>query len=304
MKYLQESWVIYIEKNKRIGISLAIVFMLAFTVYTLSGCVEDSKTTITIKGSSTVLPIAETCAERYMEQNSNVQVTVAGGGSSVGVKSVANGECDIGDASRNAKASDVEDIAGVELSDLVDNVVAYDGIAVVVSPEIYETVTDLTMDQIYKIYTGEIENWNEVGGPDSEIYVNDRASTSGTRATFVELIENSEGEALEDFEKEGNSLAVDNVNQENANVVTAVSGSDKAIGYVGLGYVDPDTCPAIKVDGVEPSVATVKGNTYPISRSLHMYTLGEPTGEVKDFIEFVQGPTGQEIVEDEGFIPI
>ncbi len=285
-------------------IMLITISLITLTTILITGCIETGTTTITIKGSSTVLPIAETCAGEFMNANPNIQVTVAGGGSSVGIKSVANGEVDIGDASREAKASDFEDIDGVELSDLVDNVVAYDGIAVVVSPNIYNTVKSLTMDQIYQIYTGNISNWNELGGPDLEIYVNDRASTSGTRATFVELIENSEGNALEDFEVDGGTLAVDNVNQENSNVVTAVSGSNQAIGYVGLGYINEETLPAVSVDGVLPSTSTVKDGTYPISRSLHMYTLGQPTGAVKDFIDFVQGTEGQNIVEEEGFIPI
>jgi phosphate transport system substrate-binding protein len=294
-------------KNKRIIKTLVIIIAVVSATVALSGCLgEDGAETITItiKGSSTVLPIAEEAAVQFMAANENVQVTVAGGGSSVGIKSVANDEVDIGDASRAAKASDVEDIEGVELTDLVDNVVAYDGIAVVVSPDIYNDVTGLTMDQVYKIYTGEISNWEEVGGPDSEIYVNDRASTSGTRATFVELIENNSGYALEDFEEDGGELAVDDVHQENSNVVTALSGSQNAIGYVGLGYVNPNTCPAVEIDGVFPSSETVKDETYPISRALHMYTLGEPTGAVKDFIEFVQGPEGQDIVDDIGFITL
>ena len=285
-------------------IMLVVITLIAITTVILTGCTDTGATTITIKGSSTVLPIAETCAGEFMNANENIQVTVSGGGSSVGIKSVANGEVDIGDASREAKASDVEDIEGIELSNLVDNVVAYDGIAVVVSPNIYSTVKALTMDQVYQIYTGNISNWNELGGPDLEIYVNDRASTSGTRATFVELIENSEGKSLEEFEGDGGTLAVDNVNQENSNVVTAISGSNQAIGYVGLGYVNEETCPAISVDGVLPSTATVKDGTYPISRSLHMYTLGQPTGAVKDFIDYVQGPDGQAVVEEEGFIPL
>lgn len=293
-------------KNKKFVKSmLGLVVSITLLATIFSGCVEEgTTTTITIKGSSTVLPIAETCAEEFMNLYSNITVTVAGGGSSVGIKGVANGECDIGDASRAAKASDVEDIEGVEFSDLIDHVIAYDGIAVVVSPNIYETVKNLTMEQVYLIYTGNISNWNEVGGPDLEIYVNDRASTSGTRASFVELVENSTGYSLEDFEEYGDELAVDNVNQENANVVTAVSGSQQAIGYVGLGYVDEDTCPAIALNGVVPSVATVVDGIYPISRSLHMYTLGEATGAAAMFLDFVVSEAGQQIVEDEGFIPL
>ena len=294
------------EKKITLNKTLVIVTLIALSATVLSGCTETNKeNTVTIKGSSTVLPIAEICAEEFMKDNPNVQITVAGGGSSVGIKSVANGEVDIGDASREAKASDVEDIEGVELSDLRDNVVAYDGIAVVVSPNVYNNgVTALTMEEVYQIYTGEFNNWNELGGPDLEIFVNDRASTSGTRATFVELIVDSTGYALEDFEEDGGTLNVDNVNQENANVVTQISGNQNAIGYVGLGYVDEDTCPAVSVDGVIPSTSTVKDGSYPISRSLHMYTLGEPTGLVKDFIDYVQSEDGQEVVVEEGFISI
>jgi len=204
--------------------TLVIITLIALAATALSGCTEtsdDEQTTVTIKGSSTVLPIAETCAEEYMAANPDIQITVSGGGSSVGIKSVANGEVDIGDASRNAKLSDVEDIEGVEFSDLIDNVVAYDGIAVEVSKNVYDNgVTALTMNQVYKIYAGEISNWNELNGPDLEIFVNDRASTSGTRATFVELIESDADGSLEDFEDDGGTLAVDNVNQENANVLS------------------------------------------------------------------------------------
>ncbi len=295
-------------KKINLNKTLVIITLIALAATALSGCTEttdEEKTTVTIKGSSTVLPIAETCAEEFMNANPNIQITVSGGGSSVGIKSVANGEVDIGDASRNAKPSDVENIEGVEFSDLVDNVVAYDGIAVVVSSNVYENgVTELTMDQIYKIYTDEISNWNELGGPDLEIFVNDRASTSGTRATFVELIVSDSDESLEDFEDDGGTLAIDNVNQENANVVSQITGNQNAIGYVGLGYVDEETCPAVAVDGTIPSTNTVKDGSYPISRSLHMYTLGEPTGLVKEFIDYVQGEEGQKIVEEEGFIPI
>jgi phosphate transport system substrate-binding protein len=307
-------------KNVMLKKTLVLLSLIIFGATILSGCVEESqnggKTTVSIKGSSTVLPIAETCAEEFMNLNSSIQVTVAGGGSSVGIRSVAEGEVDIGDASREKKESDVKNEDGtykytkadgtpVTLEDLVDHVIAYDGIAVVVSPNIYtNNVTGLTMEEVYQIYTGEITNWNEVGGPDLEIFVNDRASTSGTRATFIELIENSTGYSLQDFEEDGNDLAVYKVNQENSNVVDAVSGSNKAIGYVGLGYVNEQTCPAVTIDGVLPSVQTVTDGAYPISRSLHMYTLGEATGTVLDFIEYVQGEAGQAIVVEEGFVSI
>ena len=299
---------------------LGIIITIAILATCLSGCVDQQngteKITIAVVGSSTVLPIAETCAEEYMKANSNIQITVAGGGSSVGIKSVADGSADIGDASREKKESDVKNADGsykytksdgtpLTFDDLYDNIIAYDGIAVVVSPNVKNNgVEDLTMEEIYMIYTGEISNWQDVGGPDLDIFVNDRASTSGTRATFVELIKNSTGYALENFEEDGGTLAVDLVNQENSNVVTAVSGSDKAIGYVGLGYVDEETCPDVAVNSIIPSETTVKDGSYPISRGLHMYTIGAPMGEIKNFIDYVQSPTGQQWVVEEGFISI
>ncbi len=297
------------SKNKHIGMmALVILVSTLLLVGMFSGCTEqngDEEKTVSIKGSSTVLPIAEACAEEFMKDN-DVQITVSGGGSSVGIKAVAEGTVDIGDASRAAKPSDVEDIDGVDFDDLVDNVVAYDGIAIVVSKDVYDAnVTNLTMDQVYKIYAGEISNWNELGGPDKEIFVNDRATTSGTRAAFLELVTNSTGYALDDFEEDGGKIAEGGkTNQENANVVTSIKNDDAGIGYVGLGYIDEDTCPALEIDEIYPSLETVLDGTYPISRSLHMYTLGEPTGAVKDFIDYVQSDAGQQIVEDEGFVPL
>ncbi len=309
-------------KKKRLNkLTLVIPVTLVLVVLAFSGCVEDSEQkTITIIGSSTVLPIAETCAEEFMKANDNVQISVAGGGSSVGIKSVLQGDADIGDASRDAKESDVknedgtykyqkEDGTDITFADLQagQNIIAYDGIAVVVSPSIYESITKLTMDEVYQIYTGEIDNWADVGGPNKTIYIVDRSSSSGTRATFVELIEDSSGNALEDFEETG-TLAYDIVSAENSDVVNAISGNTQAIGYIGLGYVDPETCPSVEIGVggtyVTPSIETVKDGSYPISRSLNMYTIGEPTGLVKDFIDYVESEEGQQWVTEEGFITI
>jgi len=306
------------EAKDKILKTLVILVAFVVGITAFSGCVEEETetTTITIVGSSTVLPIAEICAEEYMKLHEDIQISVTGGGSSTGIKSVCEGTADIGDASRNAKESDVKNEDGtykykkadgtdLTLADLEagDNVIAYDGIAVVVSPDIKTNVANLTMEEVYKIYTGEIENWEDVGGPNETIYVVDRASTSGTRVTFVELIVNSSGFALEDFEETG-TLAYDVVAPENSDVVNAVSGSTKAIGYVGLGYVDDETCPSVDIDEVTPSIDTVKNGEYPISRSLHMYTIGAPSGAVKDFIDYVQGADGQWWVTEEGFITI
>ncbi len=270
--------------------------MIAIAAITLvtamfSGCLGGGSrdVTVTITGSSTVFPVAAACAEEFNARHDDVQVTVTSGGSGHGIRSVAGGEADIGDASREAKPGDVDEISGVTLSDLVDHRIAADGVAIIVSKAIYDAgVADLTSQQVTDIYTGTITNWGEVGGPDKEIVVNEREEGSGTRDTFMEAL------GLE-------STQADNAHGGNSGVKQAVKNNDQAIGYVGLGYVGTDT-PAVKLDGVEPTDANIKSGDYPITRSLHMYTLGKAQGEALDFINFVLSPEGQDIVEDEGFI--
>ena len=280
-----------VKKYKTPIMTLVVLTAVIITVAALSGCIEtdgDEKTTITIKGSSTVLPIATLCAEQFMEDNPDITVSVAGGGSSVGIRSVAEGEADIGDASREVKQSEIDEFGDI----FYDNKVALDGVAVIVSKEIYDAgITDLTLEQIKEIFDGTISDWQDLGYNGSlEIFVNEREEGSGTRDTFMELVDLEETDA-------------DTAHSSNSLVKQAVQGSDQAIGYVGLGYVD-DTTPAVDIDGVAANADNIKSETYPISRSLHMYTIGEPTGTVKEFIDYVLGTEGQQIVEDEGFIAI
>lgn len=274
-----------IFEKKGIGLALLAVSVLIMTMF--AGCVEEGKT-VTVKGSSTVLPIASACAEEFMKQHPDVTVSVAGGGSSVGIKAVGTGEADIGDASREIKDSEIAEYPNV---DFVDHVIAKDGVAVIVSKEINQSgVTGITMSELRGIYNGTITNWNEIGGPDREIFVVERDEGSGTRDTFMDAAGLDE-------------TAADVAKAANSNVKQAVSGSNAGIGYVGLGYVSDDT-PALKIDGVYPSEGTIKSNDYPITRSLHMYTNGDPTGAVKQFLDFIMGAEGQAIVEEQDFITI
>ena len=276
------------RKNKKFGkTSLLIIVGIALGAVFLAGCTEQETTTITIKGSSTVLPVAETCAEEFNKLHDDIKVTVAGGGSSLGIKSVATGSANIGSASREVKQSEINQYGNI----FVDHKIALDGVAVIVSKTIHDAgVTDITLDQLKGIYDGSISNWQTLGGPNEEIFVNEREEGSGTRDTFMKIVDLDE-------------TAADMANSANSQVKHAVGGSNKAIGYVGLGYVSDQT-PALKINGVEPSAATIKDGSYPISRSLHMYTKGEATGAVKEFLDFVMGPEGQALVEEEGFISI
>ena len=276
------------EKQKKFGKAIIVLTVgMALCAVFLGGCTEQGTITITIKGSSTVLPIAESCAEEFNAVHNDIKVTVAGGGSGLGIKSVANGEADIGDASREVKQSEIDEYGDI----FVDHKIALDGVAVIVSKAIHDAgVTDITLDQLKGIYDGSISNWQELGGPDEEIFVNEREEGSGTRDTFMDIVDLDE-------------TAADKANSANSQVTQAVSGSDVGIGYVGLGYVSDET-PALKINGISPSAATIKDESYPISRSLHMYTNGAPTDAVEEFLNFVMGPDGQAIVEEEGFISI
>lgn len=284
------------RKEKKFGtLALTLIAIVILTTTMFSGCTEQNgtNTKISLGGSTTVQPIAESAAEAFMKLHSNITVEVYGGGSLVGIKGVAEGTYDIGDASRAAKASDLTDITGVTLTDLVQYKIALDGIAIIVSRQIYDAgVTNLSKDQLKGIYNNTINNWNQVGGPNEPIFVVGRDTSSGTWGSFNDMLGLNETTQI-----------VDLACTENAAVKTAVAGSTYGIGYVGLGFVS-DTTPALKINGILPTVATVTDNSYPLSRSLYMYTKGEASGAVKMFIDFMLSTDGQAIVAQEGFVPL
>ncbi|MHA1852847.1 MAG: phosphate ABC transporter substrate-binding protein [Candidatus Heimdallarchaeaceae archaeon] len=244
---------------------------------------------ITIRGSTTVLPIAQKVAEVYMEDHPNVFISVSGGGSSVGIQSVGEGIAEIGMASR-----DLKDEEKSRYPNLKPIVIAKDAITIIVHPD--NPITTLTLEQIRGIYNGTYTNWKEVGGPDQEIVVINRDSASGTREFFWEHVMHKDDFVATAIEKNSNGA-----------VKQTVSQTPNAIGYVGLGYLDSSVkAIKIKMNGaeIEPTVANVLNGKYPIARSLYMITNGEPKGLVKDFIAFVLSEEGQRIVEEEGFVPI
>jgi phosphate transport system substrate-binding protein len=241
--------------------------------------------TIAIAGSTTVQPIASAAAEAFMDLHPDVTVTVQGGGSGTGVTQVGQGTVDIGNASREIKSSEME-----EYPDLVPTAIAADGIAVVVNPG--NGIDTLTIEQIKAIFTGEITNWSEVGGSDSEIVIVIREDGSGTRATFEELVHNKVSPAAGALQKPSNGA-----------VKTTVAQTPNAIGYMGLGYLD-ESVKVIRVNNVIASEATILNGSYPISRNLYMITDGAPAGLAKEFIDFVLSAEGQEIVAEEGFIKL
>jgi phosphate transport system substrate-binding protein len=234
--------------------------------------------TITLGGSTTVQPLAETLSGAFTEIFPNIQVTVTGGGSSVGIKSASDGTLDIGASSRELKSS--EEGLGLFVS-----VLAYDGIAVITNAA--QTVNNLSKEQIKQIFAGQITNWNEVGGADADIVVVSREEGSGTRTAFEELVM---GETL---------ITESAILQSSTGALkTAVAGNAKAIGYISMGYLD-SSVNAVSIDGVAGTEENAKNGSYPIVRPLIYVTLGEPTGIIKKFIDFCLGTAAQAIVAED-----
>jgi len=265
--------------NKRKGLILLTVGLF-ITVLALAGCTGgQAKGTITEAGSTTVQPLAEKLAGAFMEKNPDVNIVIQGGGSSVGVKSCAEGTVDIGAASRELKPDEPK---------LVRHLLALDGIAVVVHPS--NQISGLTKEQVMKIFAGEITNWSQVGGANEAITVVSREEGSGTRDAFQELIM-------------GKSLITERaiLFPSNGAVKASISTTPLSIGFLSLGYLD-SSIKTLAIDGVEPTPANCKVGKYPVVRPLYFLTKETPTGKVKDFIDFCLSQEGQKIVEEEGYL--
>lgn len=270
------------RKNHILG-GFALVILLLTAVFG-AGCISTEDTeTISIAGSTTVLPVAQAAAEEYMNQHINADIQVSGGGSGVGATSVIGGTSDIGMLSRDLKASEKDG------NNLKEFIVGKDGIALVGHPS--NTVSDLSLEQVKAIYQGEITSWKEVGGADLKIVLIGRDSSSGTREFFTEFV----------LEKEDAAKDMQELNSNGA-VAQAVSITPGAIGYVSLEYVD-DSLKAFSIGGVAPTVDNVISGVYEINRPLLMVTNGEPEGLAADYLAFILSEEGQQILKDSGFIP-
>jgi len=245
---------------------------------------------ITITGSTTVLPIAQKAAEVYMGKNPGVRISVAGTGSGDGIKSVIDSTADIGDASRDMKKKEIA-LAKKKGVTPKKNVVALDCIVPVVNP--VNPVSDLSLAQLKDIYAGKIKNWKAVGGNDKVIVVVSRDSSSGTFEVWNKRVLGKKVRVRPDAQLQASNGAV----------AQAVAGNKYAIGYVGIGYLNPKL-KGLTVGGVKASAKTAMDKSYPIARGLYMFTDSSPKPAVKKFIAFVMGPEGQKIAEDEGFVPV
>jgi len=256
--------------------------------------------TIENKGSDTLVNLALAWAEAYTSLRPEVRISVTGGGSGTGIAAMINGTVDIANASRAMKA---EEIAAAQDNGItpIEFTVAGDAIAVVVHPD--NPVDQLTLQQISDIYTRQITNWSEVGGEDRPIVLLSRESNSGTYVYFLENV-------IRQGDKESELLFSPDtlLMPSSEGISTEVRQNRNAIGYDGLGYVTPDQkVIAVAQDAgdpyVLPSIATVNDGSYPIARPLFMYTAGEPSGEIKAYLDWVMGD-GQALVAELGFVPL
>jgi phosphate transport system substrate-binding protein len=245
---------------------------------------------VVIKGSTTVLPIAQKVAEAYMNQFPEVRISISGGGSGNGIKALIDGMTDIADSSRFIKDKEVKQ--AVENGQYpVPFAVAYDCIVPVVHPS--NSTQDISMDQLKAVYQGQIKDWKELGGPDKKITVISRDTSSGTYEVWEKIVMRKErvypGALLQ---------------ASNGAVVQGVSKNKNAIGYIGIGYID-DSVKPLTVNGVTGSAETTLNGTFPISRPLYMFTRGWPTGDTLNFINYVLHPEkGQKLVGEVGFVPL
>ncbi len=248
---------------------------------------------ILLKGSDTILPLAQAEAEEFMNETPGKSVTVIGGGSGVGIAALIDGEVNIATASREMTGDEVKSAEAKGINP-VKTTIAYDGITVVVNPA--NSVSSLTFNQLRGIYNGSISNWKVVGGADTPIAVISRDSSSGT---------------YKDFQKDvllGDNYRPDALTQPaTGGVVTEVSQNANAIGYIGFAYLDK-TVKAVSLDkgngSVAPTAEGILNGSYPLSRPLYFYTNGEPSGLTKEFTNFVISEKGQNIVSTVGYIPL
>jgi phosphate transport system substrate-binding protein len=266
-----------------IGIIVAIIVIVG-AYFVLAGGSSQEK--ITIVGSTSVQPVAEKLATEYMKTNPNVKITVQGGGSAVGIKSAEDGTASIGTSSKSLSAN--------ESTGLTQYEIGKDGIAIIVNNN--SALSGLTMDQVKGIFNGSITNWNQVGGSDAQINVIVREEGSGTRDAVQDIVlgKLSNGTKVAFIKTAIVQSSTEAVQQ-------AVAQDPNAIGFIS--YASVNNTKALQINNVAPSEATILDGTYKIQRPFLFLVKGNPTGAVKSFIEWVNGPEGQAIIKSDKVVP-
>lgn len=248
-------------------------------VWVLLCCCQKAQGGLSVAGSTSVEPFAEALAEEYMQQYKSEKIFIQGGGSSAGIQAVRTGAADIGMSSRNLMENE---------KDLLAVPIIYDAIAVIIHRD--NPLTELTFDQIQKIFSAEITRWNEVGGRNHPITLVSREEGSGTREAFQKLIMGKKEISLSALVQDSNGA------------IRQVVGDDpNAIGYISLGLVN-NRVKALKMDGVEPTVANVQSHRYKVVRPFLFVFRSPPRGLAKGFLDYILSPSGQKLLVQEGLI--
>ena len=253
------------------------------------------------KGSDTIVNLALAWAETYAKIRPEVRIAVTGGGSGTGIAAMINGTVDIANASRAMKEGEIEQ-ARANGFEPVKHVIALDALAIVIHPS--NPVDQLTISQLSDIYSGRITRWNQVGGENRPIVLLSRETNSGTHVFFLEqVVRQGNKKGTELFSRDTLLLP------SSEGISVEVRQNPNAIGYDGLGYVTPDQkIVAVAQDAnhpyVLPGVETALDGSYPLSRPLYLYTRGEPTGIIREYLDWILTDEGQAIVEELGFVPL
>lgn len=245
--------------------------------------------TVTVNGSTTVLPAMQLVAEGFMKANPGVTVTISGTGSGNGIKALRDGMTDVAMSSRDMKAKETQDFES-HSKKVTRYTVAHDAIIPVVNPK--NGVKGLTMAQLKDIFAGKVKSWDEVGGARAPIIVVGRDSSSGTFECFQELV-------MGKTRISPRAL----IQASNGGVVRAVSQNPNAIGYIGVGYMDKETH-ALEVNNVKPGMQSAKDKTWPIARDLYLFTAGDVKASAANLIKFMLSAEGQKDVQKAGFVPV
>jgi len=283
------------KKSTKSKITLTVLISVLLIALVGAGCLgqNSSEQTVVVSGSTTVQPLMQAFSENYMETHSSVIISVKGGGSGVGIAELIDGTNDIAMSSREIRSNEISDANSKGITP-TEHIVAFDGIAIIVHPS--NSVDSLTIEQLQKIYSGEIKNWKEVGGADRDITVISRDSASGTQEYFQEVVMRSV------------PFRNDMIVQAATGAVTLeVSQNDRAIGFVGAAYqINSAKTLAINENGtnVMPTEANILNGQYPLSRPLYLYTDKTTSDAVTAFLNFMLSPAGQNIVRDMGYAPV
>ncbi len=270
-----------------------------------SGCTRSEKaapsregptaTSITVKGSDTMVILGQRWAEEYMKAHKGITIQVTGGGSGTGIAALINGTTDICEASRPMKDKEKADVKAKRGADAVETRVALDALAIYVNEK--NPMTEISLADLARIYKGEVTSFKDVGGPPQKVVLYGRENNSGTYAYFKEHVLQNK-----DFAASVQTLAGTSA------VVNAVKGDEFGIGYGGIGYAQGIRLLKVKKTkdspAIEPKEQTAIDGSYPISRYLYVYSAGQPQGLAKQFVDFMLSDAGQKVVTEVGYFPL